>query len=111
LIDRERFRKLFPHLAEELEKGVAKVHIDQFRVRVEHEDRLTDRKWAGYDPDVVDFIRRCDTVEEAEEIISYMEGRREITPERAAELRRQLWEKGLRSFGDKKEPGFYHRER
>ncbi|MFQ6052613.1 MAG: DUF2095 family protein [Candidatus Bathyarchaeia archaeon] len=111
MIDRDRFRKLFPHLAEEMEKDVSKVPIDQFRTRVEHHDRLTTRKWAGYDPDVVDFIRRCDTEEEAEEIITYMENRGEIGPDRAAELRERLRVRGLRSFGEKKERDFYHHER
>lgn len=111
MIDRKRLKKLFPHLAEEMGKGESKIHIDQFRVRVEHEDRLTTRNWAGYNPDVVDFIRRCETEEQAEEVISYMEGRGEVTPERAAKLRKQLREEGLRSFGDKKEPDFYNYER
>ena len=111
MIDKERFRRLFPHLAEELEKGKSKVPIDQYRTNVEHENSLTNRKWVGYDPDILDFIRRCDTEEEAGEIISYMEEREEITAERTSELRRQLREEGLRSFGDKKEADFYHRER
>jgi len=111
LIDKERLRRLFPHLAEELEKGKSKVSIDQYRANVEHENSLTNRKWVGYDPDILDFIRRCDTEEKAEEIISYMKEQGEITAERAAELHGQLREEGLRSFGDKKEADFYHRER
>jgi hypothetical protein len=69
------------------------------------------RKWAGYDPDVVDFIRRCKTVEQAEEVVDYMESHGEITAERAAEIRKQIVEEGLRSFGPKKEMGFYNRDR
>lgn len=110
MIDKERLKKLFPHLVEEMERGASKIQIDQFRAQVEHEDRPTTRKWEGYNPDILDFIRRCDIEEQAEEIISYMEGREEITPERAAELRRQLREEGLRSFGDKKKTDFYHKE-
>jgi len=110
-IDRKRFRKLFPHLAEEVEGGKSKAHIDQLGVSAENEDSLTERRWAGYDPGVIDFIRRCNTEEQAEEIIDYLEKRGEVMPERVAELRRQLREEGLRSFGDKKEPDFYHRER
>ena len=110
LIDRERFKKLFPHLAREMEEGESKVQIDQFRQNVEHEDRLTDRRWASHNPDIIDFIRRCDTAEQAEEIISYMEGRGEITADRASELRRRLRAEELAGFGDRKEPEFYHRE-
>jgi len=108
LIDRERLRKLFPHLAREMEEGGSKVHIDQYRR--EDAERPTGRRWVGYDPDVVDFIRRCETVEQAEEIIGYLEGRGEITAEAAAELRRRLREEGLKGLGDRKEPDFYHRQ-
>lgn len=110
LIDMERFRRLFPHLAKEMVRGELKVQIDQFRQNVENEDRLTERRWASYNPDVVDFIRRCDTAKQAEEIISYMESQGEITAKRAKELRRRLREEGLTGFGDRKETGFYHRE-
>ena len=111
MIDKKRFKKLFPHLAEEMEKGMSKVRIDGFRTHPEYEDHMTMRRWAGYDPDVIDFIRRCETEDQAKEIIDYMEKRREITPERAAELRGQLRSEGLRSFGDRKERDFYHRNR
>jgi len=110
IIDWERFRKLFPHLAEEMERGVARVSIEAFRVDPEEGERLArGDPWAGYNPDVIDFLRRCDRVEEAEEIIDYLERRGEITSERAERLRRQLRERGLRSFGEKKEPGYYLR--
>jgi len=111
LIDKERFKKLFPHLAEEMERGRSKVHIDQYRTNIGREDRLTNRRWAGYNPDVLDFIRRCDTEEEAEEIIGYLVEREEITAERASELRQQLEVGGLPSFGKKKKSDFYHKER
>ena len=111
MIDKERFKKLFPHLAEEMERGKSKVHIDQYRTNIGREDRLTNRRWAGYNPDVLDFIRRCDTEEEAEEIIGYLEERGEITAERASELRQQLEVEGLQSFGKKKKSDFYHKER
>jgi len=110
IIDWERFKKLFPHLAEEMERGVAKVTIDAYRVDPDEGERLArGDPWAGYEPDVIDFIRRCDTEEEALEIIDYLERRGEITSERAEELRRQLRERGVRSFGEKKEPGYYLR--
>jgi hypothetical protein len=111
IIDWERFKRLFPHLAKEMEKGVVRVSIDAYRVDPDEGERLArGDRWAGYDPGVMDFLRRCDTVEEAEEIINYLEGRGEITCERAEELRRQLRERGLRSFGEKKEPGYYLRD-
>jgi hypothetical protein len=109
-MDKEKFKRLFPHLADEMEKGVSRIRQRQIDDEPE-EAKDTDRKWAGYDPTVVDFIRRCDTKEEAEEIIEYMEGRSDVAPETAEGLRRQLREEGLRSFGKKKEHGFYDRDR
>jgi hypothetical protein len=58
-------------------------------------------------PDVIDFIRRCDTEEQAEEIIAYMEKRGEIEKQYAERLRKQLKDKGVRSFGPKKEENYY----
>ncbi len=111
-IDRERFRRLFPHLAEEIERGVAKVSINAIRWDERAgEEAATTRPyqdpWAGYMPDVVAFIRRCDTEEQALEIIDFMEREGQISPEYAEKLRKQLREEGLRSFGPKKEPGYY----
>ena len=109
-MDKDKFKRLFPHLADEMETGVSRVRKRQIEGEPE-EAKVEERKWAGYDPTVVDFIRRCDTEEEAEEIINYMEKRGEVAPEAAEGLRRQLREEGLRSFGKKKEPGFYDRDR
>ena len=39
-----------------------------------------------------------------------MEKRREISPEYAKKLRKQLREKGVRSFGSKKEDDYYLRQ-
>jgi len=102
--DPEKFRKLFPHLAEEL-GGKGTIRISG--VRTEREEA---EKAAGFQPSAVDFLRRCDTAEEAEEILSFLEKRGEITREYAEQLRKQLREKGVRSFGSKKEPGYYFRE-
>ena len=64
----------------------------------------------GYTPDVVDFIRRCDNVEEVKEIINFLEKRCEISHEYAIKLRTQLLEKGMRSFGSKKGDGYYFKQ-
>jgi hypothetical protein len=109
-MDKEKFKRLFPHLADEMETGVSRIRQRQIESEPE-EAKVGERKWAGYDPTVVDFIRRCDTEGEAEEIINYMEKRGEVAPKAAKGIRRQLREEGLRSFGKKKEPGFYDRDR
>ena len=102
---RDEFKKRFPALAKEMEEGKGKADLS-----FEVEPPKPQRKFAGYDPNVIDFIRRCSGEEEALEIIEYLRGRGEITVEEADRLRRQLEEDGLRSFGSKKEPGYYERE-
>ena len=112
--DKETFKKLFPNLAREMEFGENKISINSIRTDMEEGEKTASEKrrnrvdpFAGYDPDVIDFLRRCDTEEQAEEIIAYMEKRGEITSEYAAQLRKQLKEKGVRSFGHKKEENYY----
>jgi hypothetical protein len=105
--DRKSFKKLFPNLSEELEGGDSKVSIDAFKTDSESADETMSDKFRSYDPNVVDFIRRCDTEEQAEEIIAYVEKKGEVTKEHAAKLRNQLKKKGVRSFGSKKEEDYY----
>jgi len=104
-MERDEFKKRFPTLAKEVEEGKGKADLE-FEVK----PPKPQRRFAGYDPDVIDFIRRCSGEEEALEIIEYFRGREEITVDEAERLRRQLEEEGLRSFGSKKEPGYYERE-
>jgi hypothetical protein len=109
-MERDRFKKLFPHLANEMESGRSRADVNDNSETGESKANNKARKWAGYDPDVVDFIRRCETVEQAEEVVDYMESRGEITAERAVEIRKQIAKEGLRSFGPKKEEGFYQKD-
>jgi len=99
-IDKETFKKLFPHLAKELEEGNGTYRFEVERVKSRD-------LWRGYEPNVIDFIRRANTVEEAMEVIDFLEKRGEISKEYAEKLRKQLLEKGLASFGPHKEPGYY----
>jgi hypothetical protein len=101
-MDKKRFRELFPHLAEEMEEGTSRVDLT-----FAGEGKAPDREWAGYEPGVADFLRRCDTEEQAREIIGYLESRGELTGEEASRLLRRLSEEGLRSFGGKKGSDFY----
>ncbi|MFW9923021.1 MAG: DUF2095 family protein [Candidatus Thorarchaeota archaeon] len=64
-------------------------------------------RFSGYNPNAIDFIRRCDTDEQAFEIIDFLEKKEEITGSEADSLRKQIKTKGLRSFGEKKIAGFY----
>ncbi|HYA77137.1 MAG TPA: DUF2095 family protein, partial [Verrucomicrobiae bacterium] len=70
----------------------------------------TPDKLRHFNPCVLDFIRRCETELQAEEIIAYLQKKGEITQEYAEKLRCQLKREGVRSFGSKKEEYYYFRE-
>lgn len=108
--DKKSFKKMFPNLSEEFEGGDGKVPIDAVRTDPEAVEKAATDKFRSYDPTVVDFIRRCDTEEQAEEIIAYMEKKGEVTKEHAVKLRKQLKKEGVRSFGPKKEENYYFKQ-
>jgi len=98
----DEFKKKFPKLAEEMEKGVSKANV-QFEV----EEPAPSRKFAGFDPSAIDFIKRCKTDDQAYEIIEYLEKRGEVSKEEAENMCAQLKESGVRSFGPLKKSGHY----
>jgi hypothetical protein len=100
----EEFKKKFPNLAREMENNVQKVSIGGIRTyNAEDFDELKM-------PDAISYLRRCETEEQAIEVIDYLEHRGEITKEYADTLRKQLKEKGVRSFGSLKKPDYYLRK-
>jgi hypothetical protein len=109
-IDKKRFKTMFPILAEEMENKQCQVAISSIRSDVRTGERAVAKRFDGYVPDVIDFIRRCDNKKQAEEIIDYLENRQEIDSAYARRLKRQLREKGVRSFGPKKQDDYYSRE-
>lgn len=108
-LDRETAKRMFPNLAKELDSKESKVGVTSVRTETPIGEKAASRGLSNYMPDAVDFIRRCDTQEQAEEIIAYLEKRGEIEKQYAIQLRKQLKEKGLRSFGPKKENDYYLR--
>ncbi|MDR2707529.1 MAG: DUF2095 domain-containing protein [Nitrososphaerota archaeon] len=127
-VDKRSLKKMFPNLYRELddENSESRVSIDAVCVDNEvaeeapkiedvcEEDFLkpikkTD-KLQHFNPSAIDFIRRCDTDEQAQEIISYLQKKGEITPEQAKELECKLKKEGVRGFGSKKEENYYFRE-
>lgn len=95
-------KKIFPHLAQELKGSDQSMPISGVR-----SDPSLTEDWRGYNPDVIDFLRRCTTITEGLEIVNYLESQQEITPDYAKKLRKQLQNQGIRSFGSKKEHDFY----
>ena len=106
--DKESLKKMFPNLAKELQSDENNVPVKSVRTDSRAAEKAANReRYVNYVPDVIDFIRRCDTREQAEEIIAYLEKRSELEKEYAQKLRVQLKEKGVRSFGPKKEENYY----
>ncbi|MBK5112613.1 MAG: DUF2095 family protein [Candidatus Heimdallarchaeota archaeon] len=113
----------YPSLKKEVEKKEKVLHlkyVDEVKARqieegLEKETEFSEKidsmldpfKFAGYEPNVVDFIRRCDTIDQALEILDYLENIGDISTKDGEKLRKQLETEGLRSFGPKKEKGFY----
>lgn len=100
MIEKRLLKRFFPHIAAELERE-PDITFLAFRSSQKEAEK------ASFEPTAVDFIRRCDNERQAREIIDYLESKGEIDKEYAEKLRRQLKEKGLRSFGPKKGPGYY----
>ena len=106
-IDEKEFKKLFPNLYREMNMKRMKISIDAIRVDQEEGEREAEKPRAPTMPTPIDYLRRCDTDEEALEVIDYLERRGEISVEKANRLRKQVKKHGVRSFGSKKEWGYY----
>ncbi len=107
IIDTDEFRKKFPNLAKELDGGEEqKITIDAVRLNPKEGEKASDKS-DRYEPAAIDFLRRCDTEDDAIKIIEYLERRGEIDKKYAKSLRAQLLQDGIESFGTKKEPGHY----
>jgi len=109
-IDKKRFKTMFPHLSREMEHKPNRVGISSVRSDVQRGEKASSKRFDGYMPDVIDFIRRCDNEQQAGEIIDFLESRQEIDSAYAQRLKRQLRERGVRSFGPKKQDDYYSRE-
>lgn len=110
----EKLLERLPHLAKEMISSESDVLIEGVRWeetnRTQQSIAADKPRFSGHSPDVVDFLRRCATDEEAMQIIDFLEKQGEISTIHAKELRRQLQTQGVRSFGSKKSWGFYERE-
>ena len=107
-IKKEKFQEMFPNLAQELScQNYNKTKKNSIQSKSTTSEKTVSKKFTGYTPDAIDFLRRCDKSEQAEEIICYLEERQEISSKYARKLREQLKTKGLRSFGTKKEDDYY----
>jgi hypothetical protein len=127
-INKHSLKKMFPNLYRELEEETTenKVSINNHYTDDEvtkeapeiedvcEEEFLKPLKKVDnlqhFNPSAIDFIRRCDTNEQAQEIISYLKEKGELTQEQAKELECKLRREGVRGFGSKKEENYYFHE-
>jgi len=98
-IDVKELRRKYPNLARELEKRIMCIEV--------RGSRTSDEDFQVGMPDAIDYIRRCKNVQEAEEVIGFLERTNQISRTKASELREQLYSQGLESFGPRKEFGYY----
>ncbi len=108
--DREEFEETFPALARELEGWGLPVGAYRSSEGESEEDEEA-RNFSGYTPTVIDFLRRCETDDEALEVINWMEEHGDISHKMAKRLRVILIHEGVRAFGPKKGWGWYERHR
>lgn len=102
---REEFQRKYPHLADEW-SGKGTITIQAVRSNQREAEKAA-YNIGGYEPTVVDFLRRCENDAQALEIINFMESKGEIESSYAKRLRSQLTEHGLKSFGKQKKPDWY----
>jgi hypothetical protein len=98
----DEFRKRYPHLAKELSEENMDIVLQV--------DRWPVDPWRGYVPSVEDYLRRCNTADEAYEVIDYLEKHGRLNSEEASRYRSILKEKGLSAFGPHKEDDYYYRK-
>nr|MDO8097776.1 DUF2095 family protein [Candidatus Njordarchaeota archaeon] len=102
--DREEFKRKFPHLHKELEEADEEA-VTQARLQDTDNDSV-----GGHMPDVMSYIRRARTDNEAMEIVNYLRRRGEISEEHSRTLVKQIQERGVRSFGSLRIWGHYEKE-
>ena len=108
---KRELKRLFPNLMNEIEEDHTNISNESVNQGSKQKDKADPKDFSGYNPDIIDFIRRCDTEDEALEIIKYMEKKLEISKEYAKHLTKELKTKGVRSFGPKKEIDYYSKRR
>ena len=83
------------------------VNNSDLEIKIKTKTKYDSDYLEGFEPSAVDFIRRAKTIKEANEVIDYLEKKKELNTIQAAELRSKLEKDGLESFGAHKKDGYY----
>ncbi len=105
--DEEEFKRKYPHLYEELGDSALEGTEDSESPEVQHDEPHVSET---YPNEVISYIRRARTDDEAIEIVDYMRRRGEISESDATKILKQIRDQGVRSFGRLKTWGHYERE-
>lgn len=99
-------KKKFPHLFDELKKSNQKIEI----TGIKHPTKVIEKSDELYNPTAEDFLRRCNTQEEAFEILEFLLKRKKISKEKYTHLMNRLKNEGVECFGERKAWGYYERK-
>lgn len=114
--DKNEFNEKFPHLITEITGKKKSVKIDSIKTNIDtivlNSNKSHPRELIN--PGVIDFIRRCTTIEEALSILDYLVKRKEISESDYTSYKNQIMKReGLREIIDKhggyKRPGYYEK--
>ena len=122
--DRVEVKKFYPHLYSEISNKKSSMQIDAVETTKEnkgdnsdeldetHEDEIPDEL---INPGPKDFLRRCQTNEEAIEILNYLLKREELTQEDYDNFLKEIKKEGgleklIKECGGFKRPGYYERK-
>ena len=67
-VKKKDFQKMFPRLAQELTTKEQVLPLTSIRSDIKQGEKAASKEFDRYTPDVIDFLRRCDTEEQAEDI-------------------------------------------
>jgi len=112
------FNENFPHLITEITGKKKSVKIDSIETNIDTIHLNSNNKHHPRElvnPGVIDFIRRCTTIEEAFSVLDYLAKRKEISESDYTSYKNQILKKeSLREFIDKhggfKRPGYYEKK-
>lgn len=119
--DKEELEDFVPHLINELSEKKKALKMDSVKLEIESteeekfkkNDNITPKELIN--PGVIDFIRRCKTIDEAKEILDFCLKREEIGRNEYEKYKTIITEKGglekiIKESGGRKDPGYYERK-
>jgi len=119
--NKDEFNKQFPHLIKEISSKKKTIKINSYRADIEQNQEEKSLKSNElypnelYNPEAIDFLRRCTREEDALDILDYLLERNEITKQDYNKYKTIISQEGglkrlINEFGGLKRPGYYMRK-